>query len=226
MTQPRSKAMRLILACLAMLISALAPLHAATPDTRQTVGVIHDADLPVIVRDGTQLSAHVFRPADTARLPVILSFTPYALQELLPRARFFAQHGYAFVAVSARGRGDSEGAFDPFSAADGADATDAIGWAARQPWSNGSVGMWGGSYLGYAQWAAAGHRPPALKTIVPAAAVFPGVDYPAWRTVGLTYQFQWLQALQGRSDWFETAFDDAGWATATQALRRDGRAFA
>jgi hypothetical protein len=168
----------------------------------------------------------VFRPESDTPLPVILSFTPYAVQELLPRARYFAAHGYVFVAVSARGRGDSDGAFEPFSARDGNDAADAIAWAAAQPWSNGRVGMWGGSYLGYSQWAASGHRPPALRTIVPAAAVFPGVDYPGWGRVNLTYQFQWLQALQGRSDWFDTAFDDAGWAEATRAQRRDGEAFA
>jgi len=223
--QTCTRMLRLYLACLALLAATFAASEAAFAEDAQGFTFVHDADLAVMARDGTRLSAHVFRAANAGPLPVILSFTPYAVQELLPRARFFAQHGYVFVAVSARGRGDSEGAFDPFSAADGRDAADAIGWAARQPWSNGNVGMWGGSYLGYAQWAAAGHRPPALKTIVPAAAVFPGVDYPAWRSVGLAYQFQWLQALQGRSDWFETAFDDAGWAAATQALRREGRAF-
>jgi hypothetical protein len=199
---------------------------AAEPIGPTAARLIHDADMAVIARDGTRLSAHVFRPEGDTPLPVILSFTPYAVQELLPRARYLAAHGYVFVAVSARGRGDSDGAFAPFSARDGEDAADAIDWVAAQPWSNGRVGMWGGSYLGYSQWAAAGQRPPALRTIVPAAAVFPGVDYPGWGRVNLTYQFQWLQALQGRSDWFDTAFDDAGWAEATRAQRREGRAFA
>lgn len=188
--------------------------------------LVHEADRAVIARDGTRLSAHVFRSDDPAPKPVILAFTPYAVQELLPRARFFADNGYVFVAVSARGRGDSDGAFDPFGSRDGPDAADAIAWAAAQPFSNGKVGMWGGSYLGYAQWAAAGQRPPALRTIVPAAAVFPGVDYPAWRGVRLAYQFQWLAALQGRGDWFDTAFDDAAWGEAVKAQRVEGRAFA
>lgn len=202
------------------------PARAAEPASAAAANLVHEADLAVTARDGTRLSAHVFRPEAEGPLPVILSFTPYAVQELLPRARFFAAHGYVFVAVSARGRGDSDGVFEPFSARDGSDAADAIEWAAAQPWSNSRVGMWGGSYLGYSQWAAAGHRPPALRTIVPAAAVFPGVDYPGWGRVNLTYQFQWLQALQGRSDWFDTAFDDAGWAEATRAQRREGKAFA
>lgn len=220
---PRDVLLALVLVCGAL---GTSPAQAARSSDQDTAALVHEADLAVTVRDGTRLSAHVFRPESDSRLPVILSFTPYAVQELLPRARFFAAHGYVFVAVSARGRGDSDGVFEPFSARDGSDAASAIQWAAAQPWSNGRVGMWGGSYLGYSQWAAAGHRPPALRTIVPAAAVFPGVDYPGWGRVNLTYQFQWLQALQGRSDWFDTAFDDAGWAEATRAQRREGRAFA
>lgn len=208
---------RLLFLLLALVTLGTAPAQA---------GFTHEADRAVITRDGTSLSAHVFRMDDPAPKPVILAFTPYAVQELLPRARFFATHGYVFVAVSARGRGDSAGAFAPFSAQDGPDAADAIAWAAAQPWSNGKVGMWGGSYLGYSQWAALGQRPPALKTIVPAAAVFPGIDYPAWREVNLTYQFQWLAALQGRSDWFDTAFDDEAWAAAVKAQRTEGGAFA
>lgn len=191
----------------------------------------HEADLAVMAQDGTRLSAHAFYTPpeglkDLEPRPVILAFTPYSIPALLPRARFFAANGYVFVAVSARGRGDSEGEFAPFSERDGQDAADAIAWASEQQWSNGQVGMWGGSYLGYSQWAALGHKPPALKTIVPAAAVYPGIDYPAWDEVNLTYQFQWLAALQGRLDWFETAFDDAAWAEATHAQRRDGSSFA
>lgn len=212
--------------CLAIAGLQAQDVLAGEPRPPASAAFLHEADLAVVARDGTRLSAHVFRPAYDVPLPVILSFTPYAVQELLPRARFFAAHGYVFVAVSARGRGDSEGAFDPFSARDGSDAADAIQWAAAQRWSNGRVGMWGGSYLGYSQWAAAGQRPAALRTIVPAAAVFPGVDYPGWGRVNLTYQFQWLQALQGRSDWFDTAFDDAAWAETTRLQRRTGRAFA
>lgn len=227
-TRRTNRCARGLLLALALVCGAMGTsvARASQPASVANENLVHEADLAVTARDGTRLSAHVFRPEAEGPLPVILSFTPYAVQELLPRARFFAAHGYVFVAVSSRGRGDSEGAFEPFSARDGSDAADAIGWAAAQPWSNGRVGMWGGSYLGYSQWAAAGHRPPALRTIVPAAAVFPGVDYPGWGRVNLTYQFQWLQALQGRSDWFDTAFDDAGWAEATRAQRREGRAFA
>lgn len=218
---------RVLVAMLCLALATLgAPAHAETPAAAAAARLIHEAALPVTMRDGTILRAHVFRAAGATAQPVILAFTPYAIQELLPRARYFAAHGYVFVAVSSRGRGDSDGEFAPFTEWDGRDAADAIAWAAALPGSNGAVGMWGGSYLGYAQWAAAGERPAALRTIVPAAAVFPGVDYPMWRNVKMSYLFQWLAALQGRSDWFDTAFDDDAWADAVRAQRTAGRPFA
>jgi uncharacterized protein len=47
------------------------------------------------------------------------------------------------------------------------DGYDAIEWLAAQPWSNGKVGMIGGSYVGWVQWWAASQRPPHLVTIIP-----------------------------------------------------------
>ena len=185
-----------------------------------------EALVPVPMRDGTQLSAWVYRAAaQTSRLPVILSITPYALDALHPRARYFAEQGYVFVALSSRGRGDSGGAFNPFAASEGADAVDAIAWAAAQPWSNGRVGMWGGSYAGFNQWAAAGHRPAALRTIVPAAAVFPGVDYPAYNGVNFSYAAQWLAGTSGRATHFSYAYDPSLWAQRMRSHQAEGGRF-
>ena len=80
-----------------------------------------------------------------------------------------ARAGWVIVGQDTRGRGESEGDAEPFvhEAADGA-AT--VAWCARQPWSDGRVAMWGGSYLGFTQWAAASRRPPALRAIGPLAA--------------------------------------------------------
>jgi len=55
--------------------------------------------------------------------------------------------------VDVRGRGNSGGTFLPFEN-EGRDAHDAVEWLAAQPWSNGKVAMWGGSYAGFDQWAA------------------------------------------------------------------------
>jgi hypothetical protein len=77
-----------------------------------------------------------------------------------------ARSGYAVVIQDTRGRHASAGRFDPFTheAADGAET---IAWAAAQPWSNGRVGMIGGSYVGATQWLAATQGPPALRAIAP-----------------------------------------------------------
>ena len=61
-----------------------------------------------------------------------------------------------------RGTGKSEGLFKPFCAEEQTDLYDMIEWAAVQPWSTGKVGMFGESYYGMVQWAAAAQNPPHL----------------------------------------------------------------
>ena len=130
------------------------------------------------LRDGVELGATVFKPlGQTEPLPVIFTLTPYIADSYQDRAMYFARHGYVFALVDVRGRGNSGGVFDPF-AQEARDGYDVVEWLARQPWSNGKVAMWGGSYAGYDQWATAKERPPHLATIVPAAAVRPGLDFP------------------------------------------------
>lgn len=117
-------------------------------------------------RDGVVLVADVVRPAGRGRFPAILERTPYGRETSLGVAEYWASRGYAFVAQDCRGREDSGGAWDPF-VNEGRDGYDAVGWVAKQPWCDGSVGMIGGSYAGVAQWQAAVEKPPALKCIVP-----------------------------------------------------------
>ncbi len=151
------------------------------------------------MRDGVELAATVFRPSGQKEpLPVIFTLTPYIADSYEDRAIYFARHGYVYALVDVRGRGNSGGAFTPF-AQEAHDGYDAVEWLARQPWSNGKVAMWGGSYAGYDQWATAKERPPHLATIVPAAAVHPGVDFPLFRNVFYTYDMQWLTYTSGRT---------------------------
>jgi len=104
------------------------------------------------VRDGVQLSADIYVPKSAEKLPAILSITPYgkAVYRAHPRmdAAWFAKRGYVFVGVDSRGRNDSEGTWDPFGAQHKTDGYDLVEWIARQPWSNGKVGMIGMSYQG------------------------------------------------------------------------------
>jgi uncharacterized protein len=99
----------------------------------------------VPMRDGVQLSANIFLPSDTARFPVILVRTPYNKgEELTPNYRFFVEHGYAMVVEDVRGRYESEGIFDPLGQ-EPRDGDDTLNWIARQSWSDGKIGMLGGS---------------------------------------------------------------------------------
>ncbi len=129
-------------------------------------------DQRVPMRDGVTLSADVYLPAplnggEERRWPAILTRTPYqkANVNLLSQARWFAERGYAFVAIDVRGRGDSDGVFVPYMS-EGRDGYDSIEWAAGQPWCDGAVGTIGGSYLGRIQWLAAVDQPPSLKAMV------------------------------------------------------------
>jgi hypothetical protein len=215
-----------ILPALALIMASAGTARAAgdAPPPPPAEDVLVDSMVKVPMRDGKQLSAWVFRAPDAGRLPVILAITPYSPDDLFGRARYFSSNGYHFVIASTRGRADSEGELDPFGTSDGRDAHDLIEWIARQAWSDGKVGMWGGSYVGYNQWAAAGQLPSALKTIVPTAAVFPGIDYPNYNGVPFTYPYQWLAGIQGRHSWFNYAFDDSLWTARMRTHRASGAA--
>ena len=121
----------------------------------------------VKMRDGVELVADVVRPADDAKHPVILERTPYG-REILSQLEgdWWAKRGYVHIVQDVRGRNDSAGDWIPF-VNERKDGYDTIDWIAKQSWSDGNVGMIGGSYVGWVQWAAAVEAHPALKCIVP-----------------------------------------------------------
>jgi hypothetical protein len=120
--------------------------------------------------DGTDLAIRVFRPTATEPpLPSLLQRTPYGRPETpdgLDVAVRAVDAGYAVAYEDTRGRGDSDGAFEPWvhEATDGA-AT--VEWLADRPWSTGRVGMYGGSSPGQVQVLAALERPAGLAAIAP-----------------------------------------------------------
>jgi len=149
------------------------------------------------MRDGVRLDATVYKPrGQKDPLPVIFTLTPYVADSYLDRALYFAKNGYVFALVDVRGRGNSEGEFEPL-ANEGNDGHDVVEWLANQPWCDGKVAMWGGSYAGYDQWATAKNFPPHLKTIVPAASCFPGIDFPFAHNIFYPYEIQWLTFTSG-----------------------------
>ncbi|PYJ13409.1 MAG: hypothetical protein DME93_03555, partial [Verrucomicrobia bacterium] len=125
---------------------------------------------------------------------------------------YFASHGYTFALVDVRGRGNSAGEFEPF-ANEGRDGHDVVEWLAQQPFCDGKVAMWGGSYAGFDQWATAKELPPHLATIVPAAAAHPPLDYPSYNNVGETYDMQWFTLTSGRAGQQNLFADQKFWRT-------------
>jgi putative CocE/NonD family hydrolase len=129
--------------------------------------VIVERNVEAKMRDGVILRADVYRPDTEEQLPVLLQRTPYGKEFSNPAfALMAAERGYAVVIQDTRGRWASDGDGYPFIH-EIEDGYDAVEWAAHQPWANGRVGMYGGSYVGYTQWAAAVTQPPSLKTIIP-----------------------------------------------------------
>ena len=182
---------------LLLLAGVLASAAPAPPAADESQDIDLQWGVRIPMRDGVELAATVYRPAGQREpLPVVFTLTPYIGDSYHPRALYFARHGYVFVLVDVRGRGGSGGTFDPF-AQEARDGADAVEWLARQSWSNGKVAMWGGSYAGYDQWATAKERPPHLATIVPAASVRPGLDFPAPNNVFYSYAMQWLTFTGG-----------------------------
>ncbi len=121
----------------------------------------------VAMRDGVELCANVFRPAGPGRYSTLLVRTPYNKgADITPNYRAFVERGYAVVVQDVRGRFDSKGFFNPLYQ-ETPDGEDTLKWIAAQPWSNGNVGMFGGSYLGIVQWQLALANNPHLKAIFP-----------------------------------------------------------
>jgi putative CocE/NonD family hydrolase len=129
--------------------------------------IIVERDAEISMRDGTILRADVYRPDTPKALPVLLQRTPYG--KAFANTSFSlmaAERDYVVVVQDTRGRWASEGDGYPFIH-EKLDGYDTVEWAARQPWADGQVGMFGMSYVGYTQFAAAVTRPPSLKTIIP-----------------------------------------------------------
>jgi putative CocE/NonD family hydrolase len=154
------------------------------------------------MRDKVELNATLYLPrtadGSAPRTPVIFTLTPYISDSYHARAAYFASHGYAFALVDVRGRGNSAGEFEPF-AQEPHDGHDVVEWLAQQPFCDGEVAMWGGSYAGFDQWATAKEFPPHLTTIVPAAAAHPPLDYPNTDNIGETYDVQWFTFTSGHA---------------------------
>ncbi len=117
------------------------------------------------MRDGIRLAANVYLPGDRSRMPAILERTPYGKgTEITSNYQAFVDRGYAVVVEDVRGRYESEGVFRPLHQ-EPTDGDDTLNWIAKQPWSDGKIGMTGGSYRGIVQWKVAVLNNPHLKAM-------------------------------------------------------------
>jgi len=144
-------------------------------------------DVRVAMPNGSNVCALIMLPHGAGPLPTLMQFTIYN-QRLDGEARRTASNDYASVTGLVRGKGCGDGATVPYEH-DGADAAALVDWIATQPWSDGRVGMYGGSYSGGSAWGASKHHPKALKAIVVGAPVAPGIDVPMEGNVKLNFVY-------------------------------------
>jgi putative CocE/NonD family hydrolase len=170
-------------------LAPLVPAIAAENDLRR---YIVDKDVSVRMPDGGIICAVVVRPrGSAARLPTLLQFTIYAnADQNLSDARQSAARGYVGVVGLTRGKGCSPGTPVPYIG-DGADADVLIDWISTQSWSDGRVGIYGGSYSGGTAWAAAKHPPKALRALMVGAPAGPGIDVPMEGNVIWSFIYPW-----------------------------------
>jgi putative CocE/NonD family hydrolase len=172
---------------------------------------------------GAGISALVIRPkALTAVLPALLEIT---LSGSRNYAKECAAHGYAGVVAYARWNRNSPDGLFPF-AHDGDDARAVIAWIARQPWSDGRVGMYGDGYGAFTAWATAKRPPPALKAIATSASIAPGISFPMEGGIFRNSAYRWslheptATAAERNSD-----DDEAQWPALDQTWYRSGRRY-
>ncbi len=177
------------------LISANSSAQQTTTTKLEDATSEYDIQDSVLIktRDGVTISAIVVRKkGDETAKPVLLQSTIYVRDKGrdIATLKESADNGYIGVIAYARGKRFSPSEIFPYEN-DGDDTYDVIDWISKQKWCNGSVGMFGGSYNGFTQWAACKKMHPALKTIVPYVANRPGMGLPMENNVFINPNYEW-----------------------------------
>jgi len=137
--------------------------------------ILVEKNIATPMRDGTVLRGDLYRPAEDGRYPVLLQRTPYNKEVLALTAMTLdpiraAAAGYAVLIQDVRGRWASDGGVFHFYRDEERDGVDTVNWAAAQPWSDGTVGAYGVSYMGGTTWLTATGAPAPLRAISPTTA--------------------------------------------------------
>ena len=131
------------------------------------LGDVREEHRLIPMRDGTRLSAYLYFPAGEGPWPVVFEQRYAVITATASRQELaaLARHGYVAARVSFRGSQLSEGTWRGYrwlGWGEAKDGYDLVEWFARQPWSTGKIGTFGGSQGGFAQNFLAVTRPPHL----------------------------------------------------------------
>jgi putative CocE/NonD family hydrolase len=167
---------------------------------------VFERDVPMTTRDGVILRANVWRPVE-GKAPTLLIRIPYGKNmeafagndptSLLPSVSALLDAGYAVIHQDVRGTSASDGEFEP-KINEISDGQDTLAWLAEQDWYDGTVGTYGASYMGMAQWALAISDNPGLKAIAPsvtAANWYTGLWYSPGGALSLSLVTVWTTLM-------------------------------
>ncbi len=221
----RSYAKLLILICIVSLASCKEKESIQKPRALTHEGkhyLVQDSVL-ITTRDGAKISAIIVRSKEL-KLPetVILHHTVYARTSDVEEAMKSADKGYIGMISYTRGKVLSPDKIVPYEH-EANDTYDVIDWISKQSWSNGKVGMYGGSYTGFTQWAAAKKLHPALKTIVPSVAAAPGIAEPMENGVIPHFFYPWSHYVTTNKYLNKELYNDnKRWGNLYQELYKTG----
>ena len=203
--------------------------------------VMEEASIPM--PDGVRLAADIWRPkgaGDKGPFPVLLEYLPYRKTESrgtsFPLYAYFVRRGYVVARVDIRGTGNSSGTLIPYEYSDveNKDGDAVIAWLAKQPYSNGKVGMFGISWGGFNSIHMAMRRPPALKAIIAVDATDDLYQDDVHFMDGMMHVDSWemsqdlANAMPGAPDYtidekyFTERFDRPPWGLTYKRQQRDG----
>ncbi len=201
-----------------LFLTVVIPFQIATAQQNSAPDSIYSIQDSVLIptSSGIPLSAIIVqKKANTRPLPVVLFYTTYHQG---PGDAFFAKlsadRDYIGIVAYSRGIRTDLQHYVPYEN-EQSDIYDIIAWISKQEWCNGKVGMYGGSYTGFSQWAMVKNVHPALKTIVPQVAVMPGFDFPMQNNVQLGFELNWAHTqILGKDpipgsflwEWFEKGY--------------------
>lgn len=184
-------------------------------------------DVLIKTTAGATLSATVIRLKSLSTpAPTLLSIDIYTQPAVfLARGKEVAARGYVSVTVDTRGKRLSPDDVAPYEH-EAKDSYDVIDWIARQSWSDGQVGMWGGSYLGFSAWATSKRLHPALKTFAVSAAAMPGMGLPMHNNIFLNANYGWAFYVTNNKYLDDATYkDNARWRKLSSDWFSSGKAY-